>query len=180
MPQTYRHFTHTYAGLSFDVTYQPDDLTTGPEDHCELLGTYRETYQPYSQVTKQPGERIIHRERGYARLYDYAGAVAAAKRAGCTGADAAKAADAELRWLSDFYAERWIYAGLTVSLSGSPELRDSVWAVEDYHYESDHAAAKRDSDLISDLCAGLVEQARAALTSAIHTAHASGAWPAYA
>ena len=123
-------------GLRFSVTIEPDHDAGAPWDNMDTLGTVRDVYQPgFSHLQKEPGERVMHRERGEAWLYDYAGAVAKARKEGMSGPAAAEAADREFSYLRGWLRGSWCFVGVIVTLldtEGNPTNEsDALWGVDD-------------------------------------------------
>lgn len=70
-------------GLTFRVDIRHDDSMGAPWDEHDGHGPVREArYEYRSRIAKQPGERVLHTERGYAWVYDWQGAMTLAKRDG--------------------------------------------------------------------------------------------------
>lgn len=139
----------THGDHSFRVTLEPDQDAGEP-------WTREDGHGPVSDWTtraKRPGERILARDGGCYRYYDFQAAMAIAKRDGwgvgpeqeqalrnntsvkTRGQLNAEQVEADFRRLLLWWNGYWSYVGLTVTLldpNGDPtELSDSVWGVED-------------------------------------------------
>jgi hypothetical protein len=134
-------------GLTFKIEREYDGDAGAPWENIELLGAVDDGARH-----KRPGERIINTGHGnWRRFYDFAGAVAAGRRAGMTGTRAAEAAEHECKWLADWCHDRWHYIGVVVTLldadGNDTGYSESCWGIED---DGDHA------DVIAqDLALGL-------------------------
>lgn len=136
-------------GLTFGIALEPDVDAGCPWDNMDTLGTVT----GWESRDKLPGERIINAERGNCkRFYDFAGAVAKARRdEGLTGPRAVEAVEQEFQYLKDWCDDRWQYVGVVVTLldtEGNPtHEQDSIWGVDD---DGDYAKT-----LAYDLALGL-------------------------
>ncbi|MBS4041671.1 MAG: hypothetical protein KGZ81_13870 [Flavobacteriales bacterium] len=73
-------FDFEYKGLQFRCIVENDDYMRAPFLEYDGHGDIRESYNYYGRPEKNPGEVIIYSNRGCHWIYDFAGAVAKAKR----------------------------------------------------------------------------------------------------
>lgn len=142
--------TITVDGLTFRVRVEPDNDSDPPWKsdcgHGEVTD--------WTARCKNSGERIIAQDRGHYRYYDYAGAMAIAKRdawgiseadriklaetlghAPTTGQIFAAAVDADYERMRAWCADEWSYVGVCVQLldtDGAPVdgFQDALWGIE--------------------------------------------------
>lgn len=80
--EAYQTERMTFEGREFEVAlYYVDDMTPSWEDDCGA-GIIRTSSHFYGRPAKQPGEVIIHEDRGTYWIYDFAGTVKKAKKEG--------------------------------------------------------------------------------------------------
>lgn len=123
----YNGDTFTHEGLTFRFEVERDDHMRAPWEEDEGHG-------PVSKWTtrdKRPGEMIISEDGHHRRFYNFAAAVAIAKRdgwdaapyGGTRGERAARAAMADFKRLRDWCDDRWewVYVKVTaLDLPGEP------------------------------------------------------------
>lgn len=154
MSTPYDSFTFTHAGRTFTAALHWDSVTEAPWEHEDGHG-------PVSDWTIRdgtPGERVLN-DTGYSiRYYDFAGAVALAKRDGwgLSPADlnaltarlgraptpaeiATQAAEQDFARLKAWCDDQWHWCGVVVTCDDEPDMEQSVWGIEsdspDYHRE---------------------------------------------
>lgn len=130
-----------HAGLRFRARLEPDHTGQTPWED--------DGHGPVSDWTtrdKRPGEMVLNREGRCARYYDFAAAVAIAKRDGWNaepywrietrGQRAAKAALADFKRIRDWCNDKWQYVGVVVERIGGafgdycgPD-DGSLWGIE--------------------------------------------------
>jgi hypothetical protein len=157
--------TLTIQGLNLKVEIEQDTDSGRPWDECDGYGPVREARSDYGRITKSPGERILHAgDRGcYSWVYDWNGALDMARRDGwgvseCDRPDnwdsMTKRQRTELAVKHDFdflkawCDENWVWCGVVVTLmlpdedgnlqpyNGPLTMRDSLWSIEFWQYES--------------------------------------------
>lgn len=131
--------TFTRDGVLFRVKFRTDDTDTAPwEEH--------DGHGPVSDWTtrdKAPGELVLAADRGSKRFYDFAAAVAMAKRDGwghgddvpgeTPGQKATRAALADFEYLRGWCCDDWCYIGVIVEAlenDGEELATESLWRVE--------------------------------------------------
>jgi hypothetical protein len=92
---------------------EQDGHITTPWDEYDGLGTVTE----WVRRDKRPGEKILTTDRQYRRYYDYAGAVANARREWPTSAEAVAAVDREYDVWRAWCAQEWYYGVVVVTVS---------------------------------------------------------------
>ena len=120
------------------VRIEPDDCMREPWKEHDGHGPVSEWR---AKDSKAPGERILCEDRGQALFYDFAGAVAIARRdgwdtppykTGTAGERAARAAEADFDRLRQYCAGDWQYVsvGMELSLGGEVLAMDWLGGVE--------------------------------------------------
>lgn len=94
--------------------------------------------------TKGSGEMILCKNRGSARYYDFAEAVANLRSQGVSGADAHNGAMAEFNRFRAWCNEEWYYLTAKVTISGIDEYEEYLGMIE-----SDYAAIA-ESELVDE------------------------------
>lgn len=145
--------------LRLTVTTERDECAGAPWEECDGHGPVSEWR---SKDSKRPGERVLCTDRSRARFYDWQSAIAEAKRdgwdappykTGTKGEQAARAVEADFKFLSGWANNQWEYVIVTVALIGADDkeiARESVGWVEslgDYWKEQ---AAELANQLIAD------------------------------
>lgn len=131
--------TREHAGHTIRIDWFADDGSMGyPWDEHDGHGEVRcIRYRDYSQIPKEPGERVLYADRGQAWLYNFSRAIATAKSdgwdaepygQGTKGERAARAVEADFR-----YCQRWVtgdcyWIGYQVSVDGVET--DSLWGID--------------------------------------------------
>ena len=125
------HDTIEIDGLTFGVTLEPDTDAGFPWDNMSTFGTVTH----WERRDKAPGERILLLGRSGARFYNFAGAVAQARREGYTGPAAVEAVEQEFNYFRAWCNDQWRYVGVVVTLldvEGNPtDESDVLWGVDD-------------------------------------------------
>lgn len=121
---------HTAHGLTFRIEVIHDADAGYPWDNMECLGDVSD----WTSRSKAPGERVLNEGRFQKRFYDFAGAVAKARREGATGPQAVEQADAEFDYLRRWCNDDWHYVGLTLTVldgdGGDTEHTESLWGID--------------------------------------------------
>jgi hypothetical protein len=158
----------TYQGLTFALGLVSDDCQEAPWDSCDGHGPVRSEYAPYRRsVSKRPGERPLHSDRGTTWLYDWQEAMRVARsdswgigderiaaltrrlgRAPTRGEIRHAAVQADFDHLAGWLNGGWCYVGVRVQLldSDGDPIRgadESLWGVVSNDYEY-HAEVARD------------------------------------
>jgi hypothetical protein len=129
-------FTHN--GCRYHLTLERDDDATPPWERDDGHGPVS-AWRPLS--SKRAGERVLHADRKSARFYDFAEAVAIARRDGwdappygqsTPGQRAARAAEADFERLRAWCNDKWEYVGVCVRLVGAAgsQYDHAFWGVE--------------------------------------------------
>lgn len=123
--------TVTRAGRTFRVDVVADECSRAPWLEMDTLGEVTE----WTTFRKAAGQRVLNEDRGARRFYDFAGAVAKARREGLSGKDAAAAAEREFDWLRRWCNDQWHWVGVVVTPltpDGDPleSQSDSLWGIE--------------------------------------------------
>lgn len=97
----------------------------------------------WTRRAKRPGERVLCEDRGSRRYYDYAEAIAIAKRdgwdaepigTGTPGEKAARAVEADFKRLRSWCNDGWTYVGVVVAVGRNGIVLDanaaSLWGIE--------------------------------------------------
>ena len=132
--------TFRHNGHSFKVTMPYDDIGEAPWEREDGHGPVSE----WTRRDKRPSELVLRQDGGSYRYYDFAAAVALAKRDGWNaepysdtethGQRAHKAAMADFSRLRAWCNDQWQYVGVVVDLldDDGNEIgeQDSLWGVE--------------------------------------------------
>lgn len=127
-------------GYSVRVKVEYDDCAGQPWKECDGHGPVSD-WRPRN--SKAPGERVLVEDRGKCRFYDFAGAVALARKDGwgaagddgmTAGAKAAHAAEKDFDYLHGYCNGTWYYVVVTVEVSRKSEVveRDSCGSIESF------------------------------------------------
>lgn len=153
--QTYLYDGETFerGGRTFKVTFPYDDSGEAPWERAEGHGPVSD----WTRRNKVPGERVLSRDRGLKRFYDYAEAIKIAKRDGWGLGEqelnalhsklgkeptrkqiAACAVEKDYEYLRRWCDNQWWYVGVVVELldadgNGTGET-ESVWGIESDAY----------------------------------------------
>lgn len=154
MSDAYDSFTFTHAGRTFTAALHYDSDTGAPWEREDGHGPV----SGWRVSDKRAGERVLH-DAGYSICYyDFAGAVALAKRDGwglspdslaalttrlgrapTLGEIAAQAAEQDFARLKAWCDNKWHWCGIVVTCDDEPDMEESVWGIEsdspDYHRE---------------------------------------------
>ena len=125
-------FDFAHGAHKFRAEVVVDDCGDAPWDNMSTLG---EVSGWRHGQDKAPGERILSRDRGAFRAYDWAGAVRKARAEGMTGEKAEAAVSAEFDYFRRWCNNDWYYVGVTVFpvTDRGNELRsytESLWGIE--------------------------------------------------
>lgn len=127
-----------HGGLRLNITTESDPDHGAPWKECDAHGPVSE----WTTREKRAGERVLASDRRAKMFYDYAGAIALAKKdgwdappykTGTKGEQAARAVDADFEFLREYCAGLWEYIGVIVTLTdedGNELGRESLWGVE--------------------------------------------------
>lgn len=156
-------------GLTIIARIERDDSSDAPWDREDGHG-------PVSKWTtrdKQPGERVLHSDRGSHRYYDFAEAVKIAKRdgwdcapygQGTPGERAARAAERDFENLKAWCNDEWHYVGIVLSVECDGITLDyhaaSLWGIECNYPGSDNLYL---TEVANELLDEAVEVGRAAV-----------------
>lgn len=119
-------------GFEVTATIYHDDTQEAPWDREDGHGPVSE----WTSRGKAPGERLLHKDHGSSRFYDFAEAVKIARRDGWgsegdegmkPGEKAARAAEEDFERLRRWCADQWGYVGVSVTVS-----RNGVQLTQDY------------------------------------------------
>ncbi len=126
------------CGLRLTLTTESDQCHGAPWKECDGHGPVSD----WTTRDKRPGERVLARDRHAKMFYDFAAAIAEAKRdgwdappykTGTKGEQAVRAVEADFEYLRKWCAGDWEYIGVIVTLSddeGNELGKDSLWGVE--------------------------------------------------
>jgi hypothetical protein len=155
-------FKLEHKGFTFNVRIMADEFHGAPwkenDYHGEVSDWRRRGYDGH--YPKAPGERLLYEDRGSARFYDFAGAVAKARKEGwgsqgddglSKGAKAVQAVERDFEYLRQWCNNDWFYIGVVVSVPGLDEDR-SVWGIES---NADDYIKETARDLADELLADL-------------------------
>lgn len=123
--------TRTHEGRTFRVDVVFDESTSAPWDEYDTLGTVSD----WTRDRKPAGSKVLNEDRGSFRYYDWAGAVAKARKEGMTGADAAEAVEREFTRLRRWCENDWCWVGVVVTPltpdgDALDSMSDSLWGIE--------------------------------------------------
>lgn len=173
----YDHDTFTHGGLTFQVTFPPDDSGDCPWEQSEGHGPVSD----WTTRQKRPGELILSSHGNSQRFYDFAAAVKQAKAEGWNakpydipgetkGQRAVKSVKADYKFLRDWCLDRWEYVGVEVVRLGGDESSASLWGIEscadDYLEEVAHELAAEIADKYSTRMAAEISESRPDLAPA--------------
>lgn len=127
-------------GFTIKARTEYDDDSTPPWKRSEGHGPVSE----WTDRKKEPGERVLCSDRSSFRYYDVSEAVQIAKRdgwdappygEGTKGQRAARAVEADFKFLQSWCNDDWHYVGVVLSVEKNGVELDrhaaSVWGVED-------------------------------------------------
>lgn len=114
-----------------------DDTGGAPWEQCDGHGPVSE----WTARDKRPGERVLCEDRPSKRFYDFAEAVRIAKRdgwdtqpygTGTANERAARAAEADYKFLRSWCNDDWRYIGVavTVTRDGATVFEDALFGIE--------------------------------------------------
>jgi hypothetical protein len=165
--------TFQHERLTFTFRIERDEDTGAPWDEHDGHGPVSDWQSSYNgqPVMKRPGQMVLIHDRGSYRLYDFAAAVAMAKRDGWNakpydvpgetrGQRAHKAAMADFRRLAEWCNDQWEWVGVIVTcadLPGAPS--ESIWGIESDAGEYLEEVARELAGQIIDSVASEVERA---------------------
>jgi hypothetical protein len=155
-------------GYQVKVRIEWDDTAGNPWDNEEGHGAVSK-WRP--RDSKGPGEMVLVDDRGRCLFYDFAGAVATARKdgwdsppynTGTKGERAHRAALADFERLRGFCRGDWGYVGVivTVTRAGAEVGRESLWRVESEGDYWRQVAAELAEEIIAPDCQARDCQAR--------------------
>lgn len=148
----------TIDGVRIVTTIEPDDCNPPPWENEDGHGPVSD----WTTRSKRAGELVLNRDRGSFRYYDFAAAVALARRDGwgeegrTAGERAAHAAQADYDRLRRWCNDDWSYVGVIVTAyaeDGRKLDSSSLWGIEsdagDYLAE---VAKELTEELLESVC----------------------------
>lgn len=129
---------------------------TPPWEFCDSLGEVSDWQYNH---TKGSGEMILCKDRGSARYYDFAQAVANLRSQGLSGEDAHNGAMAEYNRFKAWCNDEWYYLTAKVTISGIDDYEEYLGMID-----SDYAAMA-ESELVAEAIHHIEKYQRELVTS---------------
>lgn len=120
----------------FSVTVHADYHYDTPWENCSMLDNYFDG--KYHRRDKYPSEMIVCQAGPNGKVfYDFANAVAHARKSGLTGEQADQEARKEFEWIRRWYNDQWFYVSVDAIDLSTSEIAASISGCEyDYSEKS--------------------------------------------
>jgi hypothetical protein len=127
-------------GLTLKLSWFYESFAQSPWEQCELSDRFftgKWEHRPNKE--KRPYECLIAGSKGSFVVYNFADAVANLRKQGLSGELADKEARREVKWLEDWFNDKWYYATLIVECEKLKDFDPISVGCYEYPYHREEA-----------------------------------------